>query len=325
MDPPLVRRLRARGPSVEFRLGQVHARRSANLGWFDNRCRVMAKAIPSRKHLGSGPMLAVVVCRQSVVKMGCGNLKGRRGTVCKMRAVIITQARLGSSRLPRKVLLSVGGLTMLEHHVIRLRESGLPLCVATTTEALDDPIPALASALEVQAFRGSEGDVLQRFAGAAREMKADVVVRVTSDCPLIDGQLIRRGVEKYLAAKDLNMFLSNTVNRTYPRGFDFEIFSAASLYAADVKADQDFQREHVTPYIHSAAKRWARVEQLTRSEDASDLRVTLDTADDFRLIKKLIEAHGADSLSAEGIIELLRKHPEYVALNAHIAQKGLSD
>src|SRR5690606_18445145 len=110
------------------------------------------------------------------------------------RVGIITQARMTSTRLPGKVLTRIGGKSALEHHLDRLREADAPVIVATTTNASDDPLADRAESLGYSVFRGSEHDVLSRFAGAAREHALDVVVRVTSDCPLIDGDLVNRGI-----------------------------------------------------------------------------------------------------------------------------------
>lgn len=239
------------------------------------------------------------------------------------RVGIITQARMTSTRLPGKVLLPASGKSMLAHHVERLAQSKLPVIVATTTNATDDPLATASHALGVDVFRGSESDVLARFVGAVQEHDLDVVVRVTSDCPLIDGSVVQAGVQQFLDAEQPQLFLSNTLERSYPRGFDFEIMGADLLREAERSANSPHQREHVTPWIYESPD--TTIVQVARSDDASDLRVTLDTEDDLRLIRTLIEQHKAENLSGEEIIRLLRQHPELAALNTHVAQKSVHD
>jgi spore coat polysaccharide biosynthesis protein SpsF len=239
-----------------------------------------------------------------------------------VRLGVITQARMTSTRLPGKVLMSAGGQSMLAHHVLRLRRAGLPVYVATTTNATDDPIVAAAAELGVEVHRGSEDDVLARFAGTIEEFGLEVVARVTSDCPLIDGALVAAGIRAFDEAGDPDLYLSNTLERSYPRGFDFEVFSATALLNADRDARSPAEREHVTPYLYSGRQ---PTRALRRASDASHYRVTLDTPDDFELIRRLIEDHGAADLDAEQIIAVLDAHPELAALNAHVEQKKLGD
>ena len=237
------------------------------------------------------------------------------------RLGVVTQARMTSTRLPGKVLLTAGGRTMLEHHVTRLLAADLPVYVATTTNETDDPIVDAAAALGVPVHRGSEHDVLARYAGAVEEFGLETVVRVTADCPLIDGVLVREGVEAYEAARDPNLYLSNTLERSYPRGFDYEVFSAEALREAHAGADRPAEREHVTPYFYTNRSGRTRLRSVRRRDDASSFRITLDTDDDLRLIRGLIDGHGAGSLDAEGIIAVLEAHPELAVLNAHVEQR----
>lgn len=219
------------------------------------------------------------------------------------------------------MLLESAGKTMLAHHIERLQSAGLEVYVATTTNASDDPIAAEAARLGCKCYRGSEHDVLSRFAEAAQEYQLDVVVRVTSDCPLIDQAVVQRGIDLFLDLNDSNAYVSNTVDRTYPRGLDFEVMSSAALFDAERNAEQTHEREHVTPYLYQSDGR--AIHQVTRADDASDLRVTLDTKADFALIRQLFESHNAASLDADGLISLLRSHPGLVAMNSHIEQKAL--
>lgn len=228
-----------------------------------------------------------------------------------------------STRLPGKVLLPIGGQPLLHYHVERLRASGFPLYLAITTNAADDPLADFAASNHLAYVRGDEHDVLSRYALCAREHELDVLVRVTSDCPLLDGELLGHSIQEYLRADDARLYLSNVLERTFPRGFDFEIFSRELLEEAAQHATLASDREHVTPYIHQNRLGRIRFRHIRRSEDRSAYRLTVDTAEDFELIRLLIEEHGAAALSADELIALLDQHPELVALNAHVEQKKI--
>jgi spore coat polysaccharide biosynthesis protein SpsF len=240
---------------------------------------------------------------------------------------IITQARATSTRLPAKVLLTAGGRTFLEHHLDRLRATDLPMIVATTTNADDDPIVEIAEKAGIAVFRGSEPDVLNRFAGAIREHDLDGVVRVTSDCPLIDPDVVVAGVDRFRAEDDENLYVSNCLERTYPRGLDYEIFSAARLLQADADATLPADREHVTSYLHRNRTGDIRLLNLpwSDSRDGSQYRLTLDTEDDRVLLTTLIEQYDAAQLDCAALVAVMEKHPELHALNEHIEQKKLGE
>ena len=238
-----------------------------------------------------------------------------------MKVGVVTQARMTSSRLPGKVLLQADGKTMLAHHVHRLKKAGLEVFVATTTNTSDDPLVQEAERIGSPVFRGSESDVLSRYAGAANAFDLDVVVRVTSDCPLIDGSLVARGVESYLSLNDPYAFLSNSLKRTFPRGLDFEVMSAALIQEANLAATESYQREHVTPYIYQSGQ--IHLHQMEQTPDASDLRITLDTEEDFKLIRTLIEEYSGAELDADKLVATLRNHPELIEIKSHIEQKKL--
>jgi spore coat polysaccharide biosynthesis protein SpsF len=146
-----------------------------------------------------------------------------------------------------------------------------------------------------------------------------------SDCPLIDGALVRHGVDLFSAAGDPDLYLSNGIERTYPRGLDFEVFSAARLLEADRRATDPADREHVTPYLYRNRDGRTVVEQVTRATNASRWRITVDTPEDLTLVRLLIEDHGAASLDAEGLIALLARHPELTRINEHVEQKKLGE
>ncbi|MFL5764353.1 MAG: cytidylyltransferase domain-containing protein [Bacteroidia bacterium] len=234
---------------------------------------------------------------------------------------IITQARMTSTRLPGKILKEVNGIPLLKYHTDRLKQAGFEVIIATTTNDTDNPVCEFAEKNSLKYYRGSEENVLDRFWGAVQKNKIETIVRVTSDCPLIDPHLIRNGIEKYMQLNDPNLYLSNAIERTFARGFDFEIFSARSLEQAISNAKEPSDLEHVTPYIWKNRSGVTSLYHVKQSENHSNLRITVDTDDDFQLVKTLIEEYNADKLPYTEIEKILLEHPELVAINAHIEQK----
>ena len=236
---------------------------------------------------------------------------------------IISQARMTSTRLPGKVLLTAGGRTMLDHHLDRLACAAVPIYVATTTNQIDDAIVERAQNRGLGTFRGSEDDVLARYLGCAEAFGLEVIVRVTSDCPLIDGALVGHAIEQFLAEGDPWLYLSNALQRSFPRGMDFEVFSLAALRQADRAAVAGYQREHVTPYMYQGGDRRVRLRNIDHHSDRSSLRLTLDTAEDYALLVALIEQFGAARLSLDQIVTILDDNPQLVAINHEVEQKRL--
>lgn len=239
-----------------------------------------------------------------------------------MNIGIVSQARMTSTRLPGKILKQAAGKSLLDHHVDRLKWSGYPVFIATTTNQQDDVIQIFCQERSLRFFRGSEDNVLSRYHGLANQENLDVIVRVTSDCPLIDGKIIRQGVERFIdfGAKSHD-YLTNCQKRTFPRGFDFEIFHRQALEEMSQKAQLEYEKEHVTPYIWKSHPDQFHIHHFTRSEDASRYRVTVDEKDDFKLIEILINDFKAHLLSSDEIIEILKKNPEVSQINAHVEQK----
>lgn len=243
-----------------------------------------------------------------------------------MKTVAIIQARMTSQRLPGKVLLALGGATVIDQVIRRVRSArGVDeVVVATTSRASDDALAAAVHATGTQVFRGDEADVLGRYAGAARAAHADVVVRVTSDCPLFDGEVLATMIATHaraIAAGDLD-YASNTIVRTYPRGLDAEMFSRAVLEEAAAHAASSSEREHVTPYMREPGRfRTANVSREGSSLAA--LRWTLDTDDDYRFLTAVFDALGphGGAFSTGDVLALLEARPQLVALNAHVEQK----
>jgi spore coat polysaccharide biosynthesis protein SpsF (cytidylyltransferase family) len=239
------------------------------------------------------------------------------------RVVAIVQARMGSTRLPGKVLADIAGHTMLERVVRRLGRCDRldEVVVATSTLAQDDAIVDACDRLGVQVVRGDPLDVLGRYALAARATDADIVVRVTSDCPFIDPDVVSAVVAALVDAEPSVDYASNTMTpRTFPRGLDVEAFTAAALFDADRHDRDPGTREHVTPFIQDPAR--FRSAAVVWADDLSAIRWTVDTEADLDVARRLAGAF-AGRLDP-GWLELLdvwRQHPEWHDLNAHIEQK----
>ena len=234
---------------------------------------------------------------------------------------LITQARMGSTRLPDKVLMQVQGKPLLAYHLERLQWSGLPVIIATSTEPQDAPIVAFAQAHKIPCFRGDELNVLSRFYYCARALEVDPVVRISSDCPLIDGHLIRQAVDQYLAWDDPCVYYSNGRQRTFPIGFDFEIFSFALLAEAFENAVEEIDLEHVTPYINRNRSGRVAIRHVLSPDPVDRYRLTVDTPNDLTLIQTLIRDFGAAAKDWREILTILRAHPHLEAINGHIDQQ----
>lgn len=240
-----------------------------------------------------------------------------------MKTVAIIQARTTSTRLPAKVLADLEGAPMLERQILRLRRATTlsEITIATTTNDTDVPVVALASRLGLRVFRGSEPDVLDRFSGAAAAFDADVIVRVTADCPLIDGLVLDRVVmARREAAAD---YASNVLHRTYPRGLDVEVFTRAALERCHRVATSTAAREHVTWFIHRERPDLFRTVGVTAPTDDSDLRWTVDTPEDMAMVRSVYRGLHLTTRDApyEEILTWVRAHPEVSALNAAVEQK----
>ncbi|MCK5231232.1 MAG: hypothetical protein KAR13_13245, partial [Desulfobulbaceae bacterium] len=210
---------------------------------------------------------------------------------------------------------------MLYYHVKRLSWSAIPLYVATTVNNEDDCLVDFCNEMSLPYFRGSESNVLERYYQCATENELDIIARVTSDCPLLDGHIIRDAVDRYRQENDPNVYLSNYLERCYPRGFDFEVFSFQSLKEAYENAVKESHLEHVTPYINQNISGKIRFLNYTRKYDDSKYRITVDTLDDFRLIREMIEKFNCHEVGAENIIKVLRDNPYLNDFNSHVLQK----
>lgn len=243
-----------------------------------------------------------------------------------MKALIIVQARMTSTRLPGKVLLPLAGEPMLARLIERLRRvrRANGIVVATTTNATDDPIAALCAQLGVPCHRGSEQDVLSRYADAARLYGADVVVRITADCPLIDPALIDQLIETYEEGD--SDYVSNMLPPTWPYGMAVEVFSAAALAQAHAEATQAAEREHVTPFLYWHPERY-RLRNVASPVDLSRHRWTVDTPEDYELVRRLFDhlMPTQPQFIQADVLALLDQHPDWIAINQHVRQKPATE
>lgn len=241
-----------------------------------------------------------------------------------MKVVAITQARMTSNRLPGKVLRTVLEKPLLEYHLERVLRSRLAdqVVTATTTNDADEPIVELCRRLGVPCFRGPEDDVLARYHAAASAHGADAVVRVTSDCPLIDPAVIDRTIAAFVDNLGRVDYVSNRLAPSYPRGMDTEVFSFAALDEAQAGARKLVEREHVTPFIWMRPKRY-RLMNVAYGHDESRHRWTVDTPEDFELIRRILEAIYPTNpeFTLADCLALVAQHPDWQALNRHVRQK----
>ena len=241
------------------------------------------------------------------------------------RVVVVIQARLKSSRLPAKVLLDLGGVTVLEQCVRRVRRfrQVSEIVIATSDTAGDEIIERVGQRLGLMVVRGSESDVLSRYAMAAEASRAEVVVRVTSDCPLIDPEVSSTVIERFLAEPSAD-YASNVMERRLPRGLDTEVMSREALMRANRDATDRSEREHVTAHIYRRPESFKCLSVMLPLEaDLSSHRWTLDTLEDYRMLHELFHLLGArpDQASMAHVLQCIAKNTDLLALNSHITQK----
>jgi spore coat polysaccharide biosynthesis protein SpsF len=227
-----------------------------------------------------------------------------------------------STRLPGKVLMDLQGRPMLQQQIERLRrcENADEIVLAITTNAADDPLVDLARQLDIRVHRGGEHDVLDRYLGAARAANADVIVRVTSDCPLIDAHEVDVVIDALGNDTD---YAANLLVRDLPRGLDTEALWSDTLERMGRMAISAASREHVTWFIRDERPDLFITKAVRRPYEAADLRWTVDTPEDLQLARTLYEQLDLGTTHAPfpAILAHVRAHPELAAINAHIEQK----
>lgn len=241
-----------------------------------------------------------------------------------MRTVIIVQARMGSTRFPGKILKEVLGRPLLEYEIERLRRvrNADEIVIATTTNNEDQPIVDLCNRLSCSFFRGSENDVLSRFYHAAEEFKADCVVRVNSDCPLIDPAIVENVIAHYLENRNVFDYVANILEPGYPIGMHTEVFSANALKIAYQEAKDQVEREHVTPYIYRNKNRFG-LGSIKYHVDLSRYRWTIDYVEDYKLIKKIIIELYPVKINFDmlDILKVFEANPDWFEINSRYKKK----
>ena len=228
----------------------------------------------------------------------------------------IIQARMGSTRLPGKVLAEIAGQPMLHHVVNRLQNAQLveKVVVATSQELGDDPVAALCVKHDIPCFRGSETDVLDRFYKTARQHKAAAVVRVTGDCPCLDSAVVDKVITAF--EKSGCDYAANILVYTYPDGLDVEVFSMQALEAAWKKARLPADREHVTPFIRTS-EAFSRINVENESKlPFKDLRLTVDEPQDLEFVRELYARLDNPCFGLPEVLDLLQKEPQLIDINA---------
>ena len=240
--------------------------------------------------------------------------------------VVINQARMTSSRLPGKILKKLhDGKTLLHLQIERLKKSKKidDIIIATTCNREDDVVEELAKSMNVKFFRGSEANVLARYYFASKANPSQYVIRVTSDCPFIDPEILDRSIEKYIeSGADYG---SNS--EFYPNGMNVEIFRSKMLDDAHHNASKAYEREHVTPYFYTHPEKYTAY-SITSEVEYPRYRLTVDTPEDFSLIREVyknVSLITGNDFSLNDICSFLKAHPELVKINQNIVQKKYDD
>lgn len=239
-----------------------------------------------------------------------------------MGTVAIIQTRMGSTRLAGKVLSDIMGKPMVWHVVNRLRHTSklndIILAVPDTKE--NDVLESFAKENNIKYFRGSEENVLSRYYETAKKFKSDLIVRITSDCPLIDPKVVDLVIEKHLnSGAD---YTSNVLKRTFPRGLDVEVFDFKTLEMAYKQAKQDFQKEHVTSYIYKHTELF-HLNSIENNEDFSYMRWCVDEIKDLELVREIYSRLYKNNkiFLLKDIVNLFEKSPELLEINQNVRQK----
>lgn len=241
------------------------------------------------------------------------------------KVVAIVQARMGSTRLPGKVLKDLAGETVLARVVQRVRRASLidEVLIATTNELADDAIVEECERCSVAVFRGDENDVLDRYYRAGLACHAGVIVRITSDCPLIDPGITDKTIAAFLDSRP--DFASNALIRTYPRGLDTEVMTVEALERAWRGATEPYQRAHVTPYIYQNPDVF-KILPVTGDADYSGHRWTLDTPEDLAFIRAIYaRVEDRSNFGWREVLRILEREPELVEMNRMVLQKAIHE
>lgn len=241
------------------------------------------------------------------------------------KIVTVIQARRGSSRLPGKVLMPLAGKTLLERMVERVlmaKKAGT-VVIATTEDASDDAIAEICAQNNWNCYRGSTNDLLARHYLAAKPFNPDAVIKIPSDCPLIDPEIIDQVIEFYLNNKNKYDFVSNLHPATYPDGNDVEIMSWKDLSEAFEKAERPFEREHTTPYMWEQPEKFriGNVAWPTGKDFSMSHRFTIDYQADYDFIARVFDElyNSNPAFGLNDILQLLEEKPEIYQINYEYA------
>jgi len=237
---------------------------------------------------------------------------------------IILQARMNSERLNGKVMLPINGTPMIGILINRLKQSGFPIVLATSINPENNTLCDYITSLDVKIYRGSEDNVLERYYEAARMVGAEFIIRATGDNPLLDGGFIKHVVNQ-LPQIDNRTYYSTGISKTLPIGASFELFSFELLKEAYENATLPGEKEHVTPYMYQNKSGNIKIQTMTWIKNRSNYRLTVDTQEDFMLIKDLIEKYNCHTKSIESIVEIIDNNTELQTLNQNIKQKKWND
>ncbi|MEO7366396.1 MAG: glycosyltransferase family protein [Gemmatimonadaceae bacterium] len=242
-----------------------------------------------------------------------------------MRNIAIIQARVGSTRLPGKVLLDLGGKTVLGRVVERVgrMKKVKELIVATSNLESDDAIEEECRRLGVACFRGSEDDVLDRFRRAADTMGAEECTRITADCPLIDPGVSDDIIERFETADPAVDYASNKIPQSFPRGLDTEVFTREALERSARWAKKPYHRTHVTAYMYETPEIFTLL-SVTSEVDRADWRWTIDTPEDLAFVRSVYERlDGKPNFDWLDVVKLVDDNPELANINSHVVQKAV--
>ena len=238
----------------------------------------------------------------------------------KKKITAVIQARLGSTRLPGKTLMTIEGEPLLGHLIKRIKATNYvnDIIIATTVNKRDDAIVEFAKNNNLKFYRGSEEDVLDRFYNACVEFSVDTIVRVTPDCPLLDPRVVDLVISKYIEGN--YDYVSNAIMPTFPDGLDTEVFSFQSLKRAWLEAGRFSEREHVTAYIVKHPDKFSIFNVKRDGEDISRMRWTVDTKKDFEFIREIFSNISSkdDIFFLEDVLDVLNRKPELLKINAGI-------
>ena len=243
-----------------------------------------------------------------------------------MKIGAVIQARTSSTRFPKKVLRSLPygeDICVLQQDIRRVKKSKLldEVIIATTTNSEDDEIVEVAIKENTSYFRGSLDNVLERYYEAALEYNLDVIVRITSDCPCIDWNVIDKVIKSHLdSGAD---YTSNSLIESFPRGIDCEVINFEALEKSFFNATKDYEKEHVTPYIYKSHPEYFKINKYSQNNDNSDIRITLDTPQDYSLLCLIYDElyENNNFFQLEDILELFDRKPWIRNINEEVIQK----